>query len=284
MSAPPTAPPTSRIVHTTRVPLAAARSDLHPTRWCDPSLARVVGTRNPFDEFRFLLTTHPTHHQAAPLPKTLITFDVDGTLIKSVGTHANKFHKDAFAHAFKVVHDIDTNIDVIPHHGSTDQLVVEAVLKHHGVPHDVVWAKMSECTDAMLAYAYGAAVAGFAATGLEILPGVQELLTALAAREDVVVGLVTGNLERIAWIKMKALGVEHLFTKPNIGGFGSDRTDRGELVHIARQRCIEKLGCEVSRAVHVGDTPNDVKAAEHGTCFFLFSYGQLVYMTSCFSF
>ena len=155
-----------------------------------------------------MLTTHPTHHQAAPLPKTLITFDVDGTLIKSVGTHANKFHKDAFAHAFKVVHDIDTNIDVIPHHGSTDQLVVEAVLKHHGVPHDVVWAKMSECTDAMLAYAYGAAVAGFAATGLEILPGVQELLTALAAREDVVVGLVTGNLERIAWIKMKALGVE----------------------------------------------------------------------------
>jgi phosphoglycolate phosphatase-like HAD superfamily hydrolase len=88
-----------------------------------------------------LLTTHPTHHQAAPLPKTLITFDVDGTLIKSVGTHANKFHKDAFAHAFKVVHDIDTNIDVIPHHGSTDQLVVEAVLKHHGVPHDVVWAE-----------------------------------------------------------------------------------------------------------------------------------------------
>ena len=217
-----------------------------------------------------MLTTHPTHHQTAPLPKTLITFDVDGTLIKSVGTHANKFHKDAFAHAFKVVHDIDTNIDVIPHHGSTDQLVVEAVLKHHGVPHDVVWAKMSECTDAMLAYAYGAAVAGFAATGLEILPGVQELLTALAAREDVVVGLVTGNLERIAWIKMKALGVEHLFTKPNIGGFGSDRTDRGELVHIARQRCIEKLGFEVSRAVHVGDTPNDVKAAEHGTSIFYY--------------
>ena len=229
-----------------------------------------------------MLTTHPTHHQAAPLPKTLITFDVDGTLIKSVGTHANKFHKDAFAHAFKVVHDIDTNIDVIPHHGSTDQLVVEAVLKHHGVPHDVVWAKMSECTDAMLAYAYGAAVAGFAATGLEILPGVQELLTALAAREDVVVGLVTGNLERIAWIKMKALGVEHLFTKPNIGGFGSDRTDRGELVTIARQRCIEKLGCEVSRAVHVGDTPNDVKAAEHGTYIFIFVWAIRM-MTSCFS-
>ena len=81
---------------------------------------------------------------------------------------------------------------------------------------------------------------------------------------------------------MKELGVEHLFTKPNIGGFGSDRTDRGELVHIARQRCIEKLGFEVSRAVHVGDTPNDVKAAEHGTLIILFFVWAISLMTSCF--
>ena len=38
--------------------------------------------------------------------KTLITFDVDGTLIKAVGAYANKFHKDAFAHAFKIVHGL----------------------------------------------------------------------------------------------------------------------------------------------------------------------------------
>jgi len=196
--------------------------------------------------------------------KTLITFDVDGTLIKAVGAHANKFHKDAFAHAFKIVHGLDTNIDVIAHHGSTDQLVIESVLKHHGVERDVIWAKMPECCDAMLAYAYGSAAAGFAATGLELLPGVKELLSRLAERDDCVVALVTGNLERIAWIKMKALGVEGLFTKPGIGGFGSDDTERGALVRIARKRCLEKLGVEVVAAVHVGDTPNDVKAAEVG--------------------
>ena len=103
---------------------------------------------------------------------------------------------------------------------------------------------MPECCDAMLAYAYGAAAAGFAATGLELLPGVKELLSRLAERDDVIVALVTGNLERIAWIKMKALGVESSFTKPGIGGFGSDDTERGALVRIARKRCAEKLGAE----------------------------------------
>lgn len=34
----------------------------------------------------------------------LVTFDVDGTLIKSVGADANKFHKDAFSYAFKEVY------------------------------------------------------------------------------------------------------------------------------------------------------------------------------------
>jgi FMN phosphatase YigB (HAD superfamily) len=39
-------------------------------------------------------------------PKTLVTFDVDGTLIHSVGNNANKFHKDAFAFAFKKVFNL----------------------------------------------------------------------------------------------------------------------------------------------------------------------------------
>ena len=55
---------------------------------------------------------------------------------------------------------------------------------------------MPECCDAMLAYAYQAAAAGFAATGLELLPGVKELLSRLVERDDVIVALVTGNLER----------------------------------------------------------------------------------------
>jgi len=41
-------------------------------------------------------------------------------------------------------------------------------------------------------------------------------------RGDVAVGLVTGNLEPIAWGKMQALGLLEAFSEPHFGGFGSD--------------------------------------------------------------
>lgn len=64
----------------------------------------------------------------------LVSFDVDGTLIKSIGARANQLHREAFTAAFKQVFGIDTTIDVIPHHGSTDTLILVAVLVVHGIP------------------------------------------------------------------------------------------------------------------------------------------------------
>lgn len=67
-----------------------------------------------------------------------MSFDVDGTLIRSTGKNANQLHRDAFASAFKQVFGLDTTIDVIPHHGSTDALILVAVLEAHDVPKDKV--------------------------------------------------------------------------------------------------------------------------------------------------
>ena len=65
---------------------------------------------------------------ALPLrPKKLITFDIDGTLCKSDARNsavANAMHTKAFSHAFREVFGIDASIDEIPHHGSTDQLIL----------------------------------------------------------------------------------------------------------------------------------------------------------------
>lgn len=63
--------------------------------------------------------------------------------------------------------------------------------------------------------------------------------------------LVTGNLEPIGWGKMKALGVEHLFSAPYFGGFGSDFCsgnteemwkDRCEFVNVAADRARQQYG------------------------------------------
>lgn len=60
--------------------------------------------------------------------------------------------------------------------------------------------------------------AGTISEGLHVLPGVPELLAALAQRPNCVTGLVTGNLEDIGWAKMAALGLKQHFTTPLVGG------------------------------------------------------------------
>ena len=47
------------------------------------------------------------------------------------------------------------------------------------------------------------------------------------------VGLVTGNLEPIAWGKMQALGLLEAFSEPHFGGFGSDYCSGAQLLFNA---------------------------------------------------
>ncbi|CAI5473110.1 unnamed protein product [Closterium sp. Yama58-4] len=214
--------------------------------------------------------------------RVLITFDVDGTLIHSVGSESNKLHKRAFAHAMKKVFGIHGTIDAIQHHGSTDQAVLINTLEFYGIPRHISEPQLPVLCEAMLQYCEQHA--GDAADGIALLPGVRTLLEELSSMQPrVVVGLVTGNLEQIAWLKMAGLEVDSLFTTPRIGGFGSDHMDRGELVRIARQRAEEQIAGRPFRLhAHVGDTPNDIIAARFGgakpvgVCTGIFSKAELL--------
>ncbi|GFR49030.1 hypothetical protein Agub_g11052, partial [Astrephomene gubernaculifera] len=200
-------------------------------------------------------------------PVTVISFDVDGTLIHSVGESANKLHKDAFSHGFKAVFGLDTNIDVIQHHGSTDPLIIIKVLEHHGISKEEAMSKLQAVQAEM--ERYFTAHRDQAAVGLELLPGVKELLARLQSVPRAATCLVTGNLEPIGWGKMERLGILELFSQPRFGGFGSDFCsgntaetwrDRGEFVRIAARKCEERHG-PVGARFHVGDTPMDIQAA-----------------------
>lgn len=199
----------------------------------------------------------------------LITFDVDGTLIRSLGDNANKLHKRAFSHGFKSVFGLDTDIECVRHHGSTDPLIILAVLEHHGVPRDEASSKLGEVQEAMIHFFLENA--SEAATGLEILPGVIPLLTKLKTLPHVATALVTGNLEPIGWSKMEALGLAGLFSQPRFGGFSTDYCsgnhteswrDRGAFCSIAARK-LQALNPESpapTHCYHVGDTPNDLLA------------------------
>jgi phosphoglycolate phosphatase len=85
------------------------------------------------------------------------------------------------------------------------------------------------------------------------------VLDALEARDDVVLGLLTGNVESGARIKLTAAGID-----PNrfrVNAFGSDHEHRPQLPAIAQRRASETLGLEIvgERLVVIGDTPADIE-------------------------
>ncbi|KAG0608234.1 hypothetical protein M758_8G090100 [Ceratodon purpureus] len=184
--------------------------------------------------------------------KVLITFDVDGTLMQSTGLLANQLHKKAFSHAFLQVFGVEGTIDAIKHHGSTDPMVILNTLEHYGIPQETAAPKLGELKAKMVEYAMQHA--SEVGEGLEVLPGVRELLEVLSRQEEVIIGLVTGNLEDIAWLKMEGLGIRQFFSIPNFGGFGSDHSDRGELVRIAAARADQMFPGGFRLRAHVGDT------------------------------
>jgi phosphoglycolate phosphatase len=90
------------------------------------------------------------------------------------------------------------------------------------------------------------------------LAGVPEILDALEARDDVVLGLLTGNIAPGARIKLSAAGLDP--DRFRVNAFGSDHESRPELPGIAQRRASEVLGLSIAgdRLVVIGDTPADI--------------------------
>ena len=94
----------------------------------------------------------------------------------------------------------------------------------------------------------------------DVMPGIRELLPALQSRDDVFLGLLTGNFEEAARIK---LGHFDLWDYFRCGAFGDDAADRNALVPFAVERArVCGLGSfDYADVVVIGDTPNDVACA-----------------------
>jgi phosphoglycolate phosphatase-like HAD superfamily hydrolase len=95
--------------------------------------------------------------------------------------------------------------------------------------------------------------------GYRVLPGADQLLSDLISK-GYLVGLVTGNVEAAAHVKLHRANLNRFFS---FGGYGSDSPDRGELTRIALKRATVVYGEEISndQAISVGDTPLDVEGA-----------------------
>jgi phosphoglycolate phosphatase len=180
----------------------------------------------------------------------LLLWDIDGTLLlKASFEHAQAIHA-----AIERVYGVAIPDARVEAAGRTDFAIARSILALAGVS--------AERVDERLADLRAAAVEEYARRvpadlSDHVAPHVPEVLEQLSARGDVRHSLVTGNLEPIARMKLRAAGIGHHFAKGQ-GGFGSDAEDRAELPGIARARAGNHPAADT---IVIGDTPRDIACA-----------------------
>lgn len=178
-----------------------------------------------------------------------LLFDIDGTLILSGGAG-----KAAMEAALADVFDLKHPADGVPYSGRTDRAIVSDIFCLFGIAdteenHLRVRAVYLEHLPRELAARKG-----------RILPGVEALLAELERRDDVAVGLLTGNVSEAAQLKLKRFAIDHHFA---FGGYGDVHADRALVAQDALTAASEHLGSAhcVKQTWVIGDTPLDVACA-----------------------
>lgn len=177
-------------------------------------------------------------------------FDIDGTLMKSGGAGGI-----AFRRAFHLWSGVDPSGAQVNMAGRTDLEILRLTLEALGLPYPTARSRRELVRIYLRMLEEELSVPNRAV----LCPGVSDLLQELAQR-PCAIGLVTGNIEPGARVKLRAAGIEERFP---FGAFGSDHEDRDRLVPIALRRLRKRnLGpVPPERVWVIGDTLRDVQCA-----------------------
>ena len=195
--------------------------------------------------------------------RKLILFDIDGTLVLTGGAGIramNRACEELVGHPHA--------LEGIPVAGRTDRIILTDVVTKAG--HTLDDGLLDRLRDAYIAnlrieIEKPGRVQSFESLGPRggikaVMPGIRELLDILLARDDVFLGLLTGNFEAGARIKLEHFDLWKYF---RCGAYGDDSADRNALVPFAVERA-RRCGLPDLDPVHilvVGDTPHDVACA-----------------------
>ncbi|MDQ3283849.1 MAG: HAD hydrolase-like protein [Acidobacteriota bacterium] len=179
----------------------------------------------------------------------LVLFDIDGTLLTDRGAS-----REAFRDALQAVYEYDGDLARYDFSGRTDPQIAHMVLRDAGWKAEDVDARIEE-----LWKIYLAGLARNATTErVQVMPGIRELVAILHERQDVVLALLTGNIESGARLKLGGAQLNDYFP---FGAFGSDSADRTQLPPFAVRRASERLDMHFkgSDVVIIGDSIYDVR-------------------------
>ena len=181
--------------------------------------------------------------------KTLLLWDIDGTLIASGGAGMR-----ALRTALRNVFAIDASLDDIHFGGRTDTWIMREVFRKFDLTETA--ENFTRFFDGYVA----ALPAELANPHARVLPGVRALLEAAARHDHVAQGLLTGNMRRGAQVKLIHHGLWEHFP---FGAFADDSEQRNDLGPHALRRARAHTGADFSpaRVWIIGDTPHDIACA-----------------------
>jgi phosphoglycolate phosphatase len=181
--------------------------------------------------------------------KAVCLFDIDGTLLTTGGAGQLAMER-ALAAVFGLA---QINGEVLAA-GRTDRAITTDLFREHRItagPED--WTRfqaeyLRHLPDTMQEL------------GGRVLPGIANLLGELSGRDDVAIGLLTGNFREGAVLKLKHFAIDHHF---HFGGYGDDHHDRDDVARTALADAVRHLRREIHpESIWVlGDTPADVRCA-----------------------
>ena len=175
-------------------------------------------------------------------------FDIDGTLLRS----RDRVHMDSLPTSVRQVLGFEVSLEGVSLAGNTDPSILREACAMAGIPADVLEPQIAAILNSMCQN-----VADRREELRPILmPGVEDALRHLADR-GATLGVATGNLEMIGWIKVERAGLREWF---RFGGFSDQFPVRSELVADAAKKARDLAGSQASVCV-VGDTPRDIEAA-----------------------
>jgi phosphoglycolate phosphatase-like HAD superfamily hydrolase len=162
----------------------------------------------------------------------------------------------AFHRALRRIFNVDVNNEVVRPDGKTDPLILKELLARFGLADRLCGKTQEALFSSYLSFLEEEMSLAKERGLIRILPGALDLLDILSNQPDFCTGLVTGNLEKGAYIKLDKAGLSGYF---RFGGYGSDSEDRTTLTQIGIQRGAQVVApAPVEGAFVVGDTPFDI--------------------------
>ena len=194
-----------------------------------------------------------------PAAESLFLFDIDGTLLRG----APPVHRQALCAAARAVYCVSISpSDLGQTAGMTDSAIARRALRAAGISDGAITLRLPAFFT-VAAEVYERTVP--ADLSAYLTPHAAEALDWLAGH-GAALGLVTGNIQRLAWAKLRAAGLVERFRVagapdplPWIGAFGDEAEDRDALPPLALARAARALG--PGRGVQswiIGDTPADI--------------------------